>query len=472
MEDWTEKYRPKSLDDIVGNEKAVSDLRKWAKSWDKDIPKKRALILAGKAGVGKTSCAYALAKDYGWQVIELNTSDARNACKIKAVATYGALNETFDDSGNFSLSKDGGRKIIILDEADNLYEKIQGSKNIDNDLSDKGGKKAIIETIKITKQPIVLIVNDYYNLIRGSGETLKSICNLIKFYNPYSNAIANLLKKICIAENITVEKKVLQTIADRSKGDIRSAVNDLQSISMDKKQIYAQSLEVLGYRDREKIIFDALREIFKTKNIQSIKNNLTNLDEDPQSVILWIDENLPHEYKDFDDLSKGYLALSKADIFLGRTQKIQNYRLWSYAIDIMNWGVAIAKTHDYPNERYNFPLWLKALRDSKSPRDIRDSIIKKINQTCHNSKNKSQDFVLSFFTQMFRNNIEFAIKMKNRFDLSESEIKFLLGKDHLDKLNMIVAPTQIIKTTHINNDEKLLKIKDKKENIQQNLFDF
>ena len=169
MGDWTEEYRPKSLDEVVGNEKALSELIKWASSWNAGIPKKRAVILSGKPGTGKTSSALALANDFGWIPIELNTSDARNALKIKRVATTGSINETFSDDGLFISTKIGGRKLIVLDEADNLYETSEGSFRKGEDLSDKGGKKAIIDTIKDTKQPIILIVNDYYSLIKGSG---------------------------------------------------------------------------------------------------------------------------------------------------------------------------------------------------------------------------------------------------------------------------------------------------------------
>ncbi|MGF3584995.1 MAG: replication factor C large subunit, partial [Thermoplasmatota archaeon] len=376
MEDWTEKYRPKTLDEVIGNERAVIELRKWAKSWDSGTPKKRALILSGKPGTGKTSSAIALANDYKWALIELNASDARNATKIKRVATYGAVNETFDDHGRFISSKTGGRKLIVLDEADNLYEKIETSDETEDDYSDKGGKKAIVDTIKITNQPIILIVNDYYNLIKGGGEPLKNICEQVKFYEPTPSAIFNLLRKICTTEGVSVDLKVLQTIADRSKGDVRSAINDLQSICLDKKQIDIQSLSVLGYRDREKIIFDALREIFKTRDIKGIRDCVSNLDVDPENIILWINENLPSEYRDFNDLVKGYEALSKADVFLGRTRRKQNYGLWSYACDIMHGGVALAKTRDYYSERYSFPLWLKELKDGKPEREIRESISK------------------------------------------------------------------------------------------------
>ena len=135
MGDWTEKYRPKSLDEVVGNERAIIELTRWASEWNNGIPKKRAVILSGKPGTGKTSSALALANDFGWTVIELNASDARNATKIKNVATFGAMNETFSDDGKFITSHTGGKKLIILDEADNLYEKAATSERDSNDFS-------------------------------------------------------------------------------------------------------------------------------------------------------------------------------------------------------------------------------------------------------------------------------------------------------------------------------------------------
>ena len=326
MEDWTEKYRPKTLREIVGNDRAISTLRAWAERWNQGkIQEKRAAILSGKPGTGKTSSALALAHDLGWTILELNASDARNETSIKRVATAGAVNETFDITGGFTPSKEGGRKLIILDEADNLYEKLDKSET-DSSLGDKGGKKAIIDTIRITKQPIILIVNDFYELTKGGGEPLKKLCAVIQFYEVSPAQIVELLKRICRDENIAADIRVLKTIADRSKGDVRSAVNDLQSLCLNRKQLNIEDVDVLGYRDRETLIFDALREVFKTKNLQNSRDCMRNTDVQPEMLLLWISENLPREYLDVGDLVKGYNAVSKADVFFGRVSKNRSYR--------------------------------------------------------------------------------------------------------------------------------------------------
>jgi AAA ATPase containing von Willebrand factor type A (vWA) domain len=78
--DWAEKYRPMHLADILGNNAAVKQMNDWAARW---TPDSRPLLLTGKPGIGKTSAALALARDYNWEVLELNASDARTKTIIE-----------------------------------------------------------------------------------------------------------------------------------------------------------------------------------------------------------------------------------------------------------------------------------------------------------------------------------------------------------------------------------------------------
>lgn len=426
---WAEKYRPKTLAEVIGNNAAIEELRNWATSWEKGIPKQRAVILAGDAGVGKTSSALALANDFRWGAIEMNASDARNAAAIKRIAGIGSTNETFTETGDFIPSRIGGRKLIILDEADNLFERIEGGKDENDDLSDAGGKRAIAETITNTKQPIILIVNDYYELTRGaSGAEIKKKCLFIKFGNINKTQIKTALKKMCEKEKIAISFEVVDAIAERSKGDLRAVINDLQSICEGKKEVALSDLDVLSYRDVKLDMFKAMSIIFKTTDIKKAKEVMEEIDETPENIILWMDENIPIEYSDAADRMRGFRALSTADVFLGRVRKRQNYAFWSYASEMMSSGVAFAKQRKYGGfTRYQFPSWLRKMAGSKKERNVRDAVVEKIGEYCHTSQSSVKSDVLPFFRETFNYDQKFCTSMIAKLKLEEDEFEYLVA---------------------------------------------
>ncbi len=460
MIDWTEKYRPKTIREIIGNPIQIRKLKTWALEWEKGNPQKKAIVLSGKPGIGKTSAAYVIARQFKWLPIELNASDARNASAIDAVATAGATHQTFSDTGEFISTKLGGRKLIIIDEADNLFEKTRKEGNEGKDFGDKDGKKTIVKTVQVTKQPIILIVNDDYQLFKGSGSSLRNDCIHLKMYPPKPSEIIPLLKHICIRENIRVDSKVLFFISESCEGDIRSAVRDLQSICMNKKQVLKTDIDVLGRRDRSQQIFNVLRDIFQTKDSVVIQHHVQMAQEDPQMMLLWVAENLPKSYNSFEDISLAFEALSKADIYLGRTYRRSQYGLWSYACDLSTIGVSLSKKGTYQPVKYQFPSWLKQTSKYKHVLSAQQSVIEKIAHHHHCSTKKARSSIFTQLKMMVSNDMELGLTLIKKLSLTEEEAIILGGKKLLNSIKKIEQKDENDKELML---EKSQKTVDKKE---------
>ena len=232
--DWTEKYRPQTLSAVVGHNKALEELKAWAVTWLHGIPENRAVVLYGKAGIGKTTTAHALAREMGWEVIELNASDQRTADVIEKVV--GSASQM----GNLTGSKT--KRLIIMDEADNIHG-----------TSDRGGERAIVELIKKTNHPIILIANELYDMSAG----LRTACKPVQFNSVMSRSMIPALKRIVEVEGIKCDLGVLEKIAENANGDLRSAINDLQAIAQGKTLLKMDDI-VTSDRDSKENIFKVL----------------------------------------------------------------------------------------------------------------------------------------------------------------------------------------------------------------------
>lgn len=429
-EPWTERHRPQSLDRVLGNAQALADLRRWAQSWEHGTPVQRAVLLSGPPGCGKTTAALALAREFGWEMVELNASDARSAPHIQRVAGLGATHETFSQTGEYRSTQQGQRKLILLDEADNLYERVSSEAPGDAELSDRGGKRAIVETVLATRQPMVLIANDAYELLRGTGERLAKHLLRIPFRRPTAPTIKKRLAEVAASEHVTVSEQALQTLAVRARGDLRSALNDLEAVAQGRTHLEVVEEVGLGERNRTESAFDAVATILKTTTIASAIAAARDLDEPPDFLLAWLDENLPMEYRDPHDLAAGYEALARADRLLGRAQRRQQFALWGYATELLAGGVATAKSHPYGTPpRYQFPGWIRRMGATKAGRGVRDRLGLKIGAQLHLGADRALRDLLGDLRRLARGDAAFAEALSWTLELEEEEIRFLLGPD-------------------------------------------
>lgn len=403
--EWTEKYRPEKLRGVVGNEKAVEELKGWAEEVNK-AKSKKAVILHGPPGCGKTSAAYALASERGWEVIELNASDQRSEGVIKSIVGPASTSNTFSHK----------TRLIILDEADNLHGK-----------EDRGGTKAVTEIVKRSTQPIILIANDKYRM----GKALQRNCRTIKFTQVEPGKVYHVLKEISDDEGIEIADGVLRILAKNAHGDLRSAINDLQAISMSESKLEKGDIAT-GGRDVEEDIFAVLNKIFGGYDMQEALFSLYSIDKTPEESIQWIYKNFSYEH-DEESFLHGLHYLSRADTFLGRARRRENFKFWRYASSLMTCGVLSAKEmqggkREGWQRRYFRSPWQREQRSGEDRKSapIREEIAKKIAEYCKVPLSYARFFVFPFLQFFFRDERK-AVDITASLRLDVPQIAFLVS---------------------------------------------
>ena len=393
---WTDKYRPQELSEVVGNKKEIKIITDWVSQWKNGNPQ-TPLLLVGPPGIGKTTLAEIIAKDFS-ESIELNASDKRSQDVIRS--TIG------ESSSSRSLFGDE-YKLIILDEVDGIHG-----------TNDRGGVRAIGEIIKNSQHPMILIANDFYS---KRLQSIKPKCTVIKMKKARWNSISALLRRIAKAEGVEVEPAALKEIAVKSQGDVRSAINTLQALSDKDHTLTVSDVENVVTKDTRSDIFNAITGVLKSKTPAHVREAMW-IEEDPTVVMEYIAENIPREYKKTDEIKKAYDYISKADIQFGRTNRSRNYGYWRYATDFMGIGVSSSKHETYKKfTKIQTPTIYTTMGRNRGKRILRDEIADKMSKKLHISRTVA----ISMFPYMeilFKDN-ELAWEISDYLDLTENEIK-------------------------------------------------
>jgi replication factor C large subunit len=357
---FAEKYRAKKYSELIGQDMAIIGIKKFLE----EFPRKQALLLHGPAGTGKTSLVLAAAKENDLEVLELNASDLRNRAHLEAILKPATEQK--------ALFKKG--KILLMDEVDGVTG------------TDIGGIPELVRLINGTKHPVIMTCNDVW---QSKLSPVRAKSSLVEMKALNLGTIVSLLSEIARKENLESNPHFLRQIAIKSQGDMRAAINDLESYSRTEIPI----VDIHEQRDVEDSIFNILRRLFKERDdfLYLFDSSSLSLDQ----ILLWIEENIPKEYKN-EALAKAYYALGNADVFRGRIYKNQSWRFLIYQNAFQSAGVSYAKDQPlsgftkYEKPKRILKIWLNNQRIGK-----KKSIAKKYALFVHcSSKRVMREFTL------------------------------------------------------------------------------
>lgn len=314
MEPFVIKHLPKKLSDIIGQDDAVKQLKHFILNYKSQ--KKKALLLYGPTGTGKTCSVYALAKELNLELIEINASDTRNAEEIEKIV----------GGASRQMSLFGKGKIILIDEIDGL-----------SGHEDRGGISAIASLIKKSTFPFILTSNNPWD---NKFSPLRRDAQMVKFESLDTKSLVSILTSIAKLEALKLSPQEIKSLARISSGDARAALTDLETVQY-------ESISSLGEREKEESIKQALLRIFKTTDPNIAITAFDNVKEDLDEQLLWLDENLPKEYENPADLARAYDKLSKSDIFQRRIRRWQHWRFLVYINALITAGIAVSKDEKY-----------------------------------------------------------------------------------------------------------------------------
>jgi replication factor C large subunit len=309
---WTEIYRPKNFEHIIGNEEIRLNVLKWLVKW---FPGTKPLLLIGPPGVGKTTIVKILSSLLNYDLIELNASDTRSGPLLEKLIT-----PLYNNTIRF------GKKILLFfDEVDGIYGR-----------EDSGGLEILINIVKASNFPIIFVANS--NNIKLKN--LSKLCKIFKFQHISANLLMMFLNYVLFKQGNSLSFDDKKWIVEKSNGDVRTMLNLAQSKSMGYDKFVHETFKV--------DISEGLNEFFQSTKKDHAKKILLSLDgkyPDPRyglsaeerrkDIINSLFTSIVSSNLDIANLSLLLDSLSQIDLHVARINKNRNWNLLRYMNNVI-----------------------------------------------------------------------------------------------------------------------------------------
>ncbi|MGI0066605.1 MAG: AAA family ATPase [Nitrosotalea sp.] len=297
---WSEKYRPKNLLEMIGNEEAKESFVKWLGKWIKGT---KPLLLVGPPGIGKTTMAVLGTKQFGYDLISMNASDVRSKQKIQEI-----LNPIL---GNRSLL---GNQMIFIDEVDGIHGR-----------SDFGGVDALVDILKESTVPIILAANSDSS---DKMKTIKKVTTIVKLRPLPPRLMRLYIEEILKREDASIKiGSMIKMIID-ARGDIRSILNSAQALSGGFEPQLDKSYKTSDVEESVNLFFNA-------KSPEESQAILYSLRIDPREKINAFYSSIITSSLPTIVLKEMLDILSEADMLYGKIMRKQEWRLLRYLDGIL-----------------------------------------------------------------------------------------------------------------------------------------
>jgi len=256
---WVDKHRPMCTKHLIGNNSNIKKLKDFLVDWREAIAKKRvkslkhrAVLLAGPAGLGKSTAADVVAKELGFNKLEFNASDVRNKASIEQEVLSVACNKGIMQFMGSKKGQHRGPTVLVMDEVDGM------SGN-----ADRGGMQQLIKIIKGTQVPIICICNDDRS---QKLKSLRNYCLPLKFRRPSAAQVRPRIMEILRSEGMQVEENAFDVVVESTRGDIRQILNLMQMWRKRNAQVRYKDARVkmnaVGGKDFDLGPFDVISKVF------------------------------------------------------------------------------------------------------------------------------------------------------------------------------------------------------------------